>query len=131
MERNSKERYCDNSCDLYVYPRSLMTVLTVQRLHTIPRKWNHPHLWMYLKVHEPVRTPYIHEAFHVAELEVPFIGVDLLSHFGPHVDCRNNRLLEVVTSLSMPGLIAPLSVSSVKAMAEGTNQTASRRNCWG
>jgi hypothetical protein len=55
----------------------------------------------------------------VADVQLPIIGVDLLSHYGLLVDCRN-RLLDGVTSLSTPGLIAPPSVPSVKTIAGGT-----------
>jgi cleavage and polyadenylation specificity factor subunit 1 len=58
--------------------------------------------------------------FVIADVQLPIIGVDLLSHYGLLVDCRNNRLLDGVTSLSTPGLIAPPSVPSVKTIAEGT-----------
>jgi len=58
--------------------------------------------------------------FVIADVDLPIIGVDMLSHYGLPVDCRNNRLLDEVTSLSTPGLIAPLSVPSVKVIAGGT-----------
>ena len=58
--------------------------------------------------------------FEIAEVELTIIGVDLLSHYALHLECRNNRLLDGVTSLSTPGLIAPLSVPSVKVIAGGT-----------
>jgi cleavage and polyadenylation specificity factor subunit 1 len=58
--------------------------------------------------------------FVIADVELPIIGVDLLSHYGLLVDCRNNRLLDGVTSLSTPGLIAPPAVPSVKVIAGGT-----------
>jgi cleavage and polyadenylation specificity factor subunit 1 len=60
--------------------------------------------------------------FVVADVQLPIIGVDLLSHYRLRVDCRNNRLLDGVTSLSMLGLIAPPSVPSVKVIAGGTPQ---------
>jgi hypothetical protein len=53
----------------------------------------------------------------IADVQLPIIGVDLISHYGLLVDCRNNRLLGGVTSLSIPGLIAPPSVPSVKVIA--------------
>ena len=56
----------------------------------------------------------------IANVDLPIIGVDLLSHYGFLVDCRNNHLLHGVTSLCTPGLIAPLSVRSVKVIAGGT-----------
>jgi hypothetical protein len=55
-----------------------------------------------------------------ADVELLIIGLDLLSQYGLIVDCRNNRLLDGVTSLSTPGLITPTSVSSVKVIAGGT-----------
>jgi len=56
----------------------------------------------------------------VADVQVPIIGVDLLLHYGLFVDCRNNRLLDGLTSLSTPGFNAPSSVPSVKVIGEGT-----------
>jgi hypothetical protein len=56
----------------------------------------------------------------IANVDLPIIGVDLLSHYGLLIDCRNNHLLHRVTSLSMPDLIAPLSVRSVKVITGGT-----------
>jgi hypothetical protein len=44
----------------------------------------------------------------------------MLSHYGLLVDCRNNHLLDGVTSMSTPGHIAPPSVPSVKVIAGGT-----------
>jgi hypothetical protein len=58
--------------------------------------------------------------FVIADVELPIIGVDLLSHYALLVDCRNNRLLDGVTSLSTPGFTAPPSVPSVKVIAGGT-----------
>jgi hypothetical protein len=56
----------------------------------------------------------------IADLELPVIGVDLLSHYGLLFYCRKNRPLDGVTSLSTPGLIAPQAVPSVKFVAGGT-----------
>jgi hypothetical protein len=64
--------------------------------------------------------------FMVADLELPIIGVDLLSHYGLLVDCRNNRLLDGITSLSTPGLIATPSFPIVKVIAGG--RPPDRRN---
>ena len=58
--------------------------------------------------------------FVIADVDLPIIGVDLLSRYGLLVDCRNNCHLNGVTSLSTPGLIAPPSVPSVKIIAGGT-----------
>ena len=51
--------------------------------------------------------------FVIADMDLHNIGVDLLSHYGLLVNCWNNHLLDGVTSLSTPDLIAPLSVRSV------------------
>ena len=58
--------------------------------------------------------------FVVADIQTPIIGVDLLSFYGLLVDCRHNRLLDGVTSLSAPGSTAPSSVPNVKVIAGGT-----------
>jgi hypothetical protein len=57
--------------------------------------------------------------FAIADVQLPIIGINLISHYGLLVDCRNNRLLEGVTSLSAPGLIASPSFPSVKVIAGG------------
>ena len=45
--------------------------------------------------------------FMIADVQLPITDEDLISHYGLLVDCRNNRLLDGVTSLSTPGLIVP------------------------
>jgi hypothetical protein len=57
--------------------------------------------------------------FVIVDVDLHIIGVELLSHNGHLVDCRNNRLHGGVASLSSPGLIAPLLVPSVKVIAGG------------
>ena len=44
--------------------------------------------------------------FVVADVQIPIIGVDLLANFSLLVDCRNNRILDGVTSLSAPAQTA-------------------------
>jgi hypothetical protein len=58
--------------------------------------------------------------FVVADVTHPLIRVDFLSHFGLLVDCRNYRLLDRVTSLSVPTQAASSQLPSVKAITEGT-----------
>jgi len=58
--------------------------------------------------------------FVVADVQVPIIGVDVISHYGLLVDCRNNSLLDGLTSLSTLGFNAPPSVLSVKVIGGGT-----------
>ena len=53
-------------------------------------------------------------------MQLPIIGVDLLSNYRLLVECRNSRLLDGVTSVSMPDHVEPSSVPSVKVIAGGT-----------
>jgi hypothetical protein len=55
----------------------------------------------------------------VADVTQPLIGVDFLSHFGLLVDCRNNCLLDGVTSLSSPAQPANSLIPSVKIISSG------------
>jgi hypothetical protein len=50
----------------------------------------------------------------------PLIGVEFLSHFGLLVDCRINRLLDGVTSFSVPTRAASSQVTSEKSITGGT-----------
>jgi hypothetical protein len=56
----------------------------------------------------------------VADVTHPIIGVDFISHFGLLVDCRNNRLLDGITSLSVPAQAANALVPSIKTITDGT-----------
>jgi hypothetical protein len=58
--------------------------------------------------------------FVVAGVTQPLIGIDFLSHFSLLMDCRNNRLLVGVTSLSSPEQAANLLIPSVKPINSGT-----------
>jgi hypothetical protein len=58
--------------------------------------------------------------FVVADVTQPIIGVDFLSHFGLLVDCRNNRLLNGVTVLSVPAQAVSTLAPSVKTILSGT-----------
>jgi hypothetical protein len=55
----------------------------------------------------------------VADVTRPIIGVDFLSHFGLLVDCRNNRLLDGVTS-SVSAQATSALIPSVKAIIGDT-----------
>jgi hypothetical protein len=56
----------------------------------------------------------------IADVTHPIIGVDFLSHFSLLADCRNNRLLDGVTSLSTPAKATSSQVPSVKTIVGGT-----------
>jgi hypothetical protein len=58
--------------------------------------------------------------FVVADVTRPNIGVDVLPHFVLLVDCRNNRLLDGVTSLSVPAQAASALIPSVKTIIGDT-----------
>jgi hypothetical protein len=67
--------------------------------------------------------------FVVADIQTPVIGVKLLSHFGLIVDCRDNRLLDGVTSLSTPAQAANLlMLSALKPSVAALRSTASSTN---
>jgi hypothetical protein len=59
--------------------------------------------------------------FVVADVTHPIIGVDFRSHFDLLVDCRNNRLLDGITSLSVPAQAANALIPSVKKVTDGTS----------
>jgi hypothetical protein len=52
--------------------------------------------------------------------QTPLIGIYLLSHFGLLVDCKHNRLLDGVTSLSVLAKAASSLISGVKTISGGT-----------
>ncbi|PNF34364.1 hypothetical protein B7P43_G15490 [Cryptotermes secundus] len=58
--------------------------------------------------------------FIVADVTHPIIGVDFLSHFGLLVDCRNERLMDRVTTLSVQAQATSMQISSVKTNTGGT-----------
>ena len=69
--------------------------------------------------HESGTVPRFHLALRGGGVQLPIIGVDLLSQYGLLDDCRNNHLLDGVISLSAPGHTTPPSVPSVKVIACG------------
>jgi hypothetical protein len=56
----------------------------------------------------------------VADVTQPIIDVGIFSHFGLMVDCRNNRLLDGVTALSVMAQAASALVPSVKTVTGDT-----------
>jgi len=56
--------------------------------------------------------------FVVADIQIPIIGVDLLGNFGLLVDCRKNRILDGITSLSVPAQTASPLLPSVKVIGD-------------
>lgn len=60
--------------------------------------------------------------FTIADVSKPIIGVDFLSHYQLLVDCRNQRLIDNVTSLTVAAISPrlPFSFASVKAVTGET-----------
>jgi hypothetical protein len=56
----------------------------------------------------------------VADVTYPFIGVDILFHFGLLVDCRHNCLLDEPTFLSLTAKVASSMIPSVNIISGGT-----------
>ena len=108
-DRISKQRcLVDTGSDLCVFPRKLLPgrrertdyILYAANGTTIPT-----YGWTSRSLNMGLRREFTWR-FVKADVPLP-IGVDLLSHYGLLVDCRKNRLLDGVISLSTPGLTAP------------------------
>jgi hypothetical protein len=121
-DRITKQRYLvDTGSDLCVFPRKLLpgcrerTDYTLYAANgtTIPT-----YGWTSRSLNLGLRRDFTWR-FVIADVQLPIIGVDLLSHYGLLIDCRNNRLLDGVTSLSTPGSITPSSIPIVKVITGG------------
>ena len=112
----------DTGSDLCVFPRKLLPGRRERTDYTLYAANGTPirtYGWTSRSLNLGLRRDFTWR-FVIADVELPIIGVDLLSHYGLLVDCRNNRLLDGATSLSTPGFSAPPSVPSVKVIAGGT-----------
>jgi hypothetical protein len=78
----------------------------------------HTYGWLPLSLNFGLRRDFPWR-FVVADVTHPIIGVDFLSHSGLLVDCRNNRLLDGITS-SAPANAASAHIPSVKTISDGT-----------
>jgi hypothetical protein len=122
-DKHSKRQFLINtSSDLCAYLRRL-----------IPRRWErvnydlcaangttiHTYRWLPLSLNFGLRRDFTW-LFVMADVTRPIIGVDFLSHFGLLVDCRNNRLLDGITSLSVPAQAASALIPSVKTIIGDT-----------
>jgi hypothetical protein len=56
----------------------------------------------------------------VADITRHFSGVDVLSHFGPLVDCKQNSLLEEAMLLSVPDQAASSLIPTIMTISVGT-----------
>ena len=121
-DRVSKWRYLiDTGSDLCVFPRKLLPgrrECIDYNLYTANGTTIPTYGWTSQSLNLGLRRDFTWR-FVVADVQIPIIGMDLLSHYGLLVNCSCNCLLDGVTSLSTPGLTAPPSIPSVKVIAGG------------
>jgi hypothetical protein len=119
-DRVRKQRYLvDTGSDLCVFPSKLLPARRERTDHTLYAA-NRTTIPTYGWISQSLNLGLRREStwrFVVADVQLPIIGVDLMSYYGLLVDCRNNRLLDGVKSLSTPDNTAPSSVPSVKTIA--------------
>ena len=115
-DRVTKQWYLINTrSNLSVFPRRLLPECRVRINYslyaangtTIPT-----YRWISRSLNLGLRRDFTWR-FIVVEVNLPIIGVDFLSHFSLLVDCRNNRLLEGITSLFTQGHTATPAVPSI------------------
>jgi hypothetical protein len=123
-DKSSKQRFLiDTGSDFCVFPRKLIPQrrervnydLCAANGTTIPT-----YGWLPLSLNLGLRREFVWR-FVMADVAQPLIGADFLSHFGILVDCRNNRLLDGVTSLSAPAQAVSSLIPSVKVISGGTS----------
>jgi hypothetical protein len=121
-DRRSKQRYLiDTGSDLCVFPRKLLPgrrKRTDYSLYAANGTTISTYGWTSQSLNLGLRREFTWR-FVVADVQLPIIGVDLLSHYCLLVNCRNNRLLDGVTSLSTPGCTVTSSVPSIKTITSG------------
>jgi hypothetical protein len=123
MDRSSKRQFpVDTGSDLCVYRRRLVP-RRKERVNFDLCAANgtivHTYGWLPLSLNLGLRRDFTWR-FVVANVTLPIIDVDFLSLFGFLVDCRNNRLLDGVTSLSVPAQAASALFPIVKTVTGGT-----------
>jgi hypothetical protein len=100
-DRSSKRQFLvDTGPDLCVYPRRLVPRCKERANYDLCAANGttiHTYGWLPLSLNLGLRRSFTWR-FIVADVTHPIIGVDFLSHFGLLVDCRNNRLLDGITS---------------------------------
>jgi hypothetical protein len=108
-DKVSKRRFLiDTGSDICVFPRKILPQrrsrvdydLSAANGTTIST-----YGWLPLSLNLGLRRDFTWR-FVVADVSQLLIKADFLSHFGLLVDCRNNRLLDGVTSLSTPAQAA-------------------------
>jgi hypothetical protein len=123
-DKSTKQRFqIDTGSNLCVYPRKLIPQRR-ERVNynlcaangTTIRTYG----WLPLSLNLGLRLDFTWR-FVVAYVPQPLIGADYLSHFGLLVDCKNNRLLDSVTSLSAHAQAASSRTPSVKVISGGSS----------
>jgi cleavage and polyadenylation specificity factor subunit 1 len=119
-DRISKQRYLvDTGSDLCIFPCKLLPGRrdrTDYTLYAANGTIIPAYGWTSRSLNLGLRRDFTWR-FVIPDIQLPIIGLDLLSHYGLLVDCRNNRLLDGVTWLTAPGLMALPSVCNVKVIA--------------
>jgi hypothetical protein len=122
-DRLTKRQFLvDTGSDLCVYPRRLVPRLRKRVNYDLCAANGttvHTYGWLPLSLNLSLRRDFTWR-FVIADVTHSIIGVDFPSHFGLLADCRNNRLLDGVTSLSTAAQAASSQVPSVKTIVGGT-----------
>jgi hypothetical protein len=122
-DRSSKRQFLvDTRSDLCVYPRRFVprrneganNDLCAANGTTI-----HTYGWLPLNLNLGLRRCFTW-SFVVADVTHPIIGGDFLSQFDLLVDCRNNRILDGITLLSVPAQAANAFFPNVETITDGT-----------
>lgn len=103
-DRTSKMQFLvDTGSDLCVFPRSAVKAPCIKTTFDLIAANNstiHTYGPIRLHINLGLRRDFIWN-FTVADVSKPIIGVDFLSHYHLLVDCRNQRLVDGLTSLSV------------------------------
>lgn len=121
-DRTTKVQYLvDTGSDLCVFPRSATKMpCTKTRYELTAANGTVIHTYGPLQLHLDLglRRTFSWQ-FIIADVSKPIIGVDFLSFYNLLVDCRNQRLIDGTTSLSVsvPRLEIPEGISSIKSIS--------------
>jgi cleavage and polyadenylation specificity factor subunit 1 len=122
-DRNSNIRFLvDTGSDLCVFPRKLLPgpkERSSYELFAANGSSISTYGWRTLTLNLGLRRDFTWR-FVVADVHLPIIGVDLLANFSLLVDCRNNRILDGITTLSAPAQTASTPCPSVKTIGSTT-----------
>ena len=123
-DRVSKLRFLiDTGSDLCVFPRRLAPGRRERTSYDLFAANGTPiptYGWYTLTLNLGLRRDFTWR-FVVANVQLPIIGADFLANFSLLVDCRNNRLLDGVTSLSTAAQTASTRFPSVKTIGSSTS----------